>query len=159
MHPWFSLITVLSKITTENSNPLVCCPHCANRHTFIKWGSYARYLFDDEMTTIQRYRCNNDLCSRKTFSILPHAFLRIVRASLCMLMYVLNMHESGHSTAGIARHTGSTWPRIQRWIIKAASIRNWISQEYFDGAPCLSADRQWTSFIRNVSIGATKKTE
>jgi transposase-like protein len=151
MPPWFTLITVLSKITRKNSNPIICCPYCGNRHTFIKWGFYHRYLFDDSLITIQRYRCDNDLCPRKTFSVLPHPFLRIVRASLCMLMYILSLHEHGHCIVGIARQTGNTWTRIQRWIHKAVSIRDWISQEYFDAAPCLSSDSKWTGFIRDFS--------
>jgi len=46
---WDSLITVLSEITRKNCVALVCCPHCGNRHTYIKWGFYSRYLFNDEM--------------------------------------------------------------------------------------------------------------
>ena len=151
MHPWLSLITVLSEITRKNSDPVISCPHCGNRHTFIKWGFYHRYLFDEDLITIQRYRCYNDLCPRKTFSILPHAFLRIMRASLCMLMHILSFYESGHCIAGIARQTSNTWPRIQRLIKKALSIRDWIRQEYAGVSPCLSSDRQWSSFIRDFS--------
>lgn len=149
--PWNSLLTVLSEITRKNSELLVYCTHCGNRHTHIKWGSYNRYLFNDELINIQRYRCDNDLCPKKTFSILPHAFLPIVRASLCMLMYILKMYEQGNCIAGIARHTGSSWPRIQRWIAKAISIRNWLEKEYANASPCLASDSLWTSFTRNFS--------
>ena len=112
MPPWNSLITVLSKITRENYITLICCPHCGNRHAYIKWGFYKRYLFNDELMDIQRFRCDNDLCPYKTFSILPHALLPILRISLCMLRYVLEMYEQGNSIADIARHTGSNWQRI-----------------------------------------------
>jgi len=148
---WFSLISILSEITRKNSAPVICCPHCGNQFTFVKWGFYYRYLFDDELMAIQRYRCDNDLCPRKTFSVLPHAFLRIARASLCMLMYILSLYESGQSISGIARRTGNSWPRIKRWIGKASSIRDWIRQEYPAGFPCMAADRQWTGFIRDFS--------
>lgn len=151
MHPWSSLISILSEITRKNSVPVIGCPHCGNQFTYVKWGFYYRYLFDDELIAIQRYRCDNDLCPRKTFSVLPHAFLRIVRVSLCMLMYILTLHKSGLSISGIARQTGNTWPRIKRWIKKAASIRNWIRQEYPAGFPCMSANRQWAGFIRDFS--------
>ena len=102
MHrPWSSLISFLSEITRKNCDSIVCCTHCGNRHTYVKWGFYSRYLFDDELINIQRFRCDNDLCPRKTFSILPHALLPIMRASLCMLMYILKKYEQGNSIAGI----------------------------------------------------------
>ena len=149
--PWSSLISFLSEITRKNCDLIICCTHCGNRHTYVKWGFYSRYLFDDELINIQRFRCDNDLCPRKTFSILPHALLPIMRASLCMLMYILKMYEQGNSIAGIARHTGSNWTRIQRLIAKAMSIRDWIKQEYDSTSACLSASRQWTYFIRDFS--------
>jgi len=152
MHrPWSSLISFLSEITRKNCDSIICCTHCGNRHTYVKWGFYSRYLFDDELINIQRFRCDNDLCPRKTFSILPHALLPIMRASLCMLMYILKMYEQGNSIAGIARYTGSNWTRIQRLIAKAMSIRDWIKQEYDSTCACLSASRQWTYFIRDFS--------
>ena len=150
-HTWNSLITFLSDITRKNSETMVCCTRCGNCYTYIKWGFYSRYLFNDESIKIQRYRCDNDLCPQKTFSILPHAFLPIARASLCMLLYVLSMHEQGHRIADIAKHTCSKWPRIQRWIKKAILIRDWLRQEYRDIWPCFSPDTRWTSFIRDFS--------
>ncbi|MBW2655532.1 MAG: hypothetical protein JRE64_12905 [Deltaproteobacteria bacterium] len=150
-HPWSSLITILSKITRENSDSVVCCTHCGNRQTYVKWGFYRRYSFDDSFINIQRYRCDNDLCPRKTFSILPHAFLPIIRTSLCMLIYILKMYEQGDTIAGIARHTGTNWPRMQRWIAKALSIREWLQKEYDNALPCLSKNRQWASFTRGFS--------
>lgn len=122
MHPWSSLIAVLSEITRKNSDLIVCCTHCGNRHNFVKWGFYSRYLFNDELINIQRYRCDNDLCPCKTFSILPHAFLPYIRASVCMLMYILKMFKRGRTIAAIARYTGSTWQKIQRWLTKAMKV-------------------------------------
>jgi transposase-like protein len=150
-HTWNSFITSLSDITRKNSETIVCCTHCGNRYTHVKWGFYNRYLFNDELIKIQRYRCDNDLCPQKTFSILPHALLPIARASLCMLMYVLSMYERGQSIADIAKHTGSNWSGIQRWIKKATLIRNWLRQEYCDTWPCFSPDTRWSSFIRDFS--------
>jgi len=150
-HTWNSLITFLSDITRNNSETVVCCTHCGNRHNYVKWGFYSRYLFNDELIKIHRYRCDNDLCPQKTFSILPHAFLPIARASLCMLLYVLSLYERGQSIADIAKHTGSKWPRIQRWVRKAILIRDWLRQEYSETLPCFSPSTQWTVFIRNFS--------
>jgi len=149
-HPWSSLITVLSKITRESSNSVIFCRLCGNRHSYVKWGSYSRYLFNNELINIQRYRCDNDLCPRKTFSILPHAFLPIIRVSLCMLMHILEMYEEGETIASIARYTDSNWPRMQRLIFKALSIRKWIQKEYNNVFPCLSQNRRWTSFTRDL---------
>ena len=149
---WDSLITVLSEITRRNCVALVCCPHCGNRHTYIKWGFYSRYLFNDELINIQRFRCDNDLCPCKTFSILPHALLPIIRASLCMLMYGLTMYEQGETIAKIVRHTDSNWPRMQRWIKKALSIRDWFRQEYdIRSFPCLSPGKFWAPFTRDFT--------
>ncbi|MCP4720105.1 MAG: helix-turn-helix domain-containing protein [Desulfobacteraceae bacterium] len=150
-HPWSSLISVLSEITRKSSCSVVCCTHCGNRHTYVKWGFYRRYLFNDEPVNIQRYRCDNVLCPRKTFSILPHAFLPITRASLCMLMYILKMYKKGRTIAAIARHTGSKWQKIQRWVARASTIKKWFEQEYVDTSPCLGPGRQWASFTRDFS--------
>ncbi len=122
----------------------------------VKYGTYNRYSFNErEYISIQRYRCDNDLCHRKTFSILPHAFLPIVRASLCMFMYVLNIYEQGHSVAEIARLTNSNWPRIQRWITMASKMRQWFQKEYrillWSPCPCLSVHKFWMPFTRDFS--------
>ncbi len=150
-HPWSPLLTVLSKITRKNYSTLISCPYCGNQHSYVKYGFYSRYLFDDNQINIQRYRCDHDVCPRKTFSILPHAFLRINRASLCMLMHVLREYEQGNTIASIARDTGSNWTRIQRWIAKALTIRNWISREYKQAPPCMSSKKEWSCFIRDFS--------
>lgn len=152
---WNSLISVLSEITSKNCESLVFCSHCGNCHTYVKWGFYRRYLFNGELTNIQRYRCDNDKCPCRTFSILPHAFLRIIRASLCMLMHVLKMSEQGNSIANIARQTNSNWPKTQRWIAKASAIQEWLRQQSviasWEPSPCFSPDKSWTSFIRDFS--------
>lgn len=148
---WNSLISFLSKITRENSAAVIQCPHCGNRHCYTKWGYYSRYLFDDELKDIQRYRCDNDRCPRKTFSILPHAFLPVIRVSLCMLMYVLAKYEQGFCIARIARETGNSWSRVQRWIRKAISIREWLKKEYGQTIPCCYHAADWFSFTRDFS--------
>ena len=148
---WNPLIIFLSEITRKNSTPIIQCSHCGNRNCFIKWGHYSRYLFNDELVNIQRYRCDNDLCPRKTFSILPHAFLPIERASVCMLMYVLTMYEQGNSIAQIARDTANTWSRIQRWIRKACMIRDWLKNEYGQTALCFHRTANWFTFTRDFS--------
>ena len=146
---WKSLISILSDITRENFTSHVQCTHCGNGNALIKWGFYSRYLFNDELINIPRYRCDNDLCPQKTFSILPHAFLPIVRATLCMLMYVLRMYEQGNCIAQIARETGNTWPRIRRWISKGFAIRRWLKKEYDITCSCRVSN--WSSLTRDFS--------
>ncbi|MCP4021503.1 MAG: hypothetical protein GY729_06660 [Desulfobacteraceae bacterium] len=68
-----------------------------------------------------------------------------------MLVYVLKMYEQGDTIAGIARHTGCNWPRMQRWIAKALSIREWLECEYSSASPCLSQAVGWSSFTRDFS--------
>lgn len=148
---WHSLISFLSEITRENNSSIIQCSHCGNRDCFTKWGHYSRYLFNDELINIQRYRCYNDLCPRKTFSILPHPFLPIERASVCMLMYVLTMSEQGNSIAQIARNTDNTWSRIQRWLSKALSLKNWLKKECGQICSCFYRVADWFSFTRNFS--------
>ncbi len=147
--PWDLLITVLSKITRKKSDLPVCCPHCGDRQNFIKWGFYCRYCFDDQLVHVQRYRCFNTFCPYKTFSILPHAFLPIVRASLCMLTLVLSMYEQGIKLAHIARQTGSSWQRVKRWVQRALSVRDWIKREY---GLCRVMINQWSSLTRDFSF-------
>ena len=152
MHPpWLSILTTLSAITRKNYTTLIQCPHCGNKDCFVRYGFYGRYLFNDELTQIQRYRCDNDQCPQKTFSILPHAFLRIARLPLCLFMHILRLSEQGYSIAAIARYTGTNWPRIQRWIAKAEKIKKWIQTERKHSHPCLLPKDQWPIFIRDFS--------
>lgn len=152
MHPpWLFILTGLSEITSKKYASIIICPYCGNRHCFVKYGFYVRYLFNGELTKIQRYRCDNDKCPQRTFSILPHAFLRIARASLCMFMHVLKMYEQGENIAAIARYTDSNWPRIKRWIGIAQKIKNWINTERKLSDPCVSSKDDWSLFIRDFS--------
>jgi hypothetical protein len=68
-----------------------------------------------------------------------------------MLMYILKMYKQGHTIAAIARHTGSSWQKMQRWIAKASQIKKWVEQEYADRSPCLIPNRDWASFTRDFS--------
>ena len=149
--PWPSILTALSEITRKNYAERILCPHCGNKYCFVKYGFYNRYLFDDQLVKIQRYRCDNDQCPQKTFSILPHAFLRIARLPLCLFMLVLRLSKQGHNIAAIARYTDSNWPRVKRWIAKAEKIKKWIETDRKHSHPCLLPKDQWPLFIRDFS--------
>lgn len=149
---WNLLTFFLSDVTRKNVSSVIQCTCCGNDKNYVKNGNYTRYLFNDGRRKIQRYRCDNDQCPQKTFSVLPHAFLPVLRASLCMLMHILMMHEKeGRCVAEIARKTGNTWSRIKRWIQKAISIREWLSKENIDICTCLSRGDSWSSFTRKFS--------
>jgi len=68
-----------------------------------------------------------------------------------MLIYVLRMYKQGRTIAAIARHTDSSWQKMQRWITKASLIKKWLAQEYADTSPCLTPNRDWASFARDFS--------
>lgn len=152
-HTWNLLISILSENATKECKQLIRCPCCGNRERIPKYGFYSRYNFDDQtVVPIQRFRCDNTQCPRRTFSILPHPFLRILRASLCMFQFILSLLASGKSIAAIARMTGQTWPRIQRWIRRAADIRSIIqTEDAFSPMPCIRPLREWPLFVRDLS--------
>jgi len=152
-HAWKSLISILSEIATQKPAQAICCPCCGNRERTTKYGFYERYNFDEQaLVSIQRFRCDNDQCPRRTFSVLPHPFLRVLRASLCMFRFILSLWESGQSIALVARKTGQTWPRIQRWISRAEDIRSRLgSDDAFSALPCLKPIQGWTEFVRDFS--------
>ncbi len=76
-----SIVLYLIDAAKQNqTGPVVCC-WCNNQDNLIKPGKDQRYGFtSDELIDIQRYLCKHDHC-RRTFSILPHPFLRISRFS------------------------------------------------------------------------------
>lgn len=152
-HTWKSLIAVLSEIATQEYERTICCPCCGNRERTPKYGFYMRYNFDEQtLVTIQRFRCDNDQCPRITFSILPHPFMRILRASLCMFQFVLALWESRQSIASIARTTSRTWSRVQRWIRRAADIRSKLETDFsFSVHPCRRPIKEWSVFVRDFS--------
>jgi len=61
------------------------------------------------------------------------------------------MYKQGRTIAAIARHTDSTWQKIQRWLTKAMAVKKWFEQEYTGTSPCLSQNRSWSSFTRDFS--------
>lgn len=151
-HPWNSLLSFLSEITSENQDLPIICPCCGNQYLHVRYGFYHRNQFDNGTIKIQRYLCNNDQCPRKTFSVLPHAFLRIIRPSLCMLMFVLKLYEAdGNDIMSISRYTETTWSTIRSWLGKAQELREWITKEYRGKFPCLSVKTLWTAFNRDLS--------
>ena len=148
-----SIVWYLIDAAKKNqTGPLVCC-WCNNRVNIIKYGKYQRYGFtSDQLIDIQRYLCKHDQC-RRTFSMLPHPFLRITRFSLCMFNELLRLVDEQLCIARIARRFAVSWPPIPRSIKMARRIADWIRQEAktkppWSPHPCLHPCPCWSEFIR-----------
>ncbi|MEJ2222061.1 MAG: hypothetical protein P8X80_14745 [Desulfobacterales bacterium] len=147
------IVLYLVEAAKENQTGPVACHWCNNQDNIIKHGKYQRYGFtSDEIIDIQRYLCKHDHC-RRTFSILPHPFLRISRFSLCLFHELLRLVEEDLRIAEIARRFAVSWPTIPRAIKMAHRIVTWIRQESktqppWTPHPCMHPWRCWSEFIR-----------
>jgi hypothetical protein len=135
---------------------LAACPVCHSAKGHICWGHYWRYRpGTDQCEAIQRLLCKNDECPRKTFSILPHPFLRIVRFTLCSLLAILAMFEAGETVSELARQSGVARSTIRRTVAFACRLKAWMDRESqtapWAPSPCLCPKRLWPSFVRAFS--------
>ena len=151
--PLLSILLYLNQAAKQNqTGPVVCC-WCNNRINIIKYGKYQRYGFaDQELIDIQRYLCKHDQC-RRTFSILPHPFLRITRFSLCMFNALMQLLDQQHCVAQIERRFGLSRSVITLAIEKGRRIMHWLDQEIktepvWAPVPCIDPARCWSEFIR-----------
>jgi hypothetical protein len=155
--PLKEILVFLSSIAKKGQVAEILCPKCGERHRITKYGFYFRYLFTGgEMVPIQRYCCGNRECPRRTFSILPHPFLPILRISLCFLMTLLEVRErEGLTVNRLATVIGSTWSTVRRMLRTAVSVRRWFSREQevalWRPSPCLHPQIHWTAFTQAFS--------
>jgi len=108
------------------------------------------------MIPIQRYRCGNPFCDRKTFSCLPHPFLPLIRLPLCVLKTMLDMVQDLNMTiAAVARAWRMEWSRIYRTLKTAKQLFDWIKKEAdaasWGPSACLNPDQHWREFTLSVS--------
>ncbi|MFH0725010.1 MAG: hypothetical protein V2B19_01405 [Pseudomonadota bacterium] len=147
-----AMLSYLSKIAKEKQSCPVVCSWC-NGSSHIKYGTYHRYAFvSDELITIQRYYCKHDNC-RRTFSILPHPFLRITRYSICLFQIILSLCEQELPIDRIAKMHKISWGAAMRAITKAKAILAWIREEAkaepsWAPSPCRNPARHWSHFTR-----------
>ena len=132
------------------------CPECGTSHMCIKNGSYQRYLFSGEkLIRIQRYLCKNRQCPRRTFSILPHPFLRIVRLPLCLMRALLFLKKTGESLSGLSRRAGKSIGIVRRAIGFYEKLTRWLDREgricTWGPSPCLDPAAFWTVFNHDFS--------
>lgn len=148
-----TILLYLDEAAKEKETGPVACHWCNNQSNIIKYGKYQRYAFNgNEQTDIQRYLCKHDRC-RRTFSILPHPFLRISRFSLCLFNELLRLADQGMSIAKLHRYFGIPWPTVQRAIKTGRKVLSWIRQEAkadppWKPTPCMQPSRCWSLFIR-----------
>ena len=147
------MISHLIEAAKENHTGAVACCWCNNVENIIKHGTYERYAFlTQELIKIQRHLCKSDRCGR-TFSILPHPFLRITRWSLCMYQEILNLIESQISRSEVRRRLELSWPTtIARAVERARDILSWVDQEaktepIWAPSPCMHPSQCWSDFI------------
>lgn len=147
-----AMLSYLSKIAKKKKSCPLVCSWC-NGISYIKYGTYHRYAFlSDELITIQRYYCKHDNC-RRTFSILPHPFLRITRYSICLFRIIVSLCEQELPIDRIARMHKISWGAAARAIAKAKAILAWIQEEAkaepsWAPTPCGNPTRHWNHFIR-----------
>jgi transposase-like protein len=152
-HPLSAILSALASMSTEKSSSPTFCLWC-NRNRFIKHGKYYRYaLQGQERCPIQRYLCKSPGCMR-TFSILPHAFLRYLRFSLCVLCELLAELTRNTTKTQISRILGVSYTTVLRISRVAGQIFHWINHETdapWRPSPCVHGPRAWTTFIKMFS--------
>jgi transposase-like protein len=135
----------------KEAGPVVCTWCNGTSHT--KYGTYLRYApASSERIDIQRYRCKHDCC-RRTFSILPHPFLRITRYSICLFQALLTLFRQGGAVNPIAKTLGVGWATVTRALAQGELALEWIREEAkadpsWSPSPCTDPARHWTHFTR-----------
>ena len=139
----------------ENANNYhpgpVKCTWCRSEN-YIKHGTYQRYaILSEDLISIQRYYCKHDQC-RRTFSILPHPFLRISRFSICLLQILCDLCDRRVSVAHMASIFDLSCGTIVRAVAKAKEIFGWIDEEKkadvsWSPLPCMNPSTHWSPFV------------
>jgi transposase-like protein len=156
-HQMLTILWNLNEIAKKNQTGPVACHWCNNQDNIIKYGTYQRCeLSGDEQIRIQRFLCKHDRC-RRTFSILPHPFLRISRFSLCMIAAFLQLMAQKISIAKICRQLGLSRTMAYWAIENGRDILDWIDREAkteptWAPFPCIDPPGHWSEFIRMFAM-------
>jgi len=156
-HPMLHILLDLNEIAKKNQTGPIACHWCYNQNNIIKYGTYQRYGFSGgERIKIQRYLCKHDQC-RRTFSILPHPFLRITRITLCMLISLMQLLNQQYPISQIEDQLGLARSTVYWAIKKGRSILDWIDQEAktepnWAPSPCIDPPGHWSDFIRMFAM-------
>jgi transposase-like protein len=156
-HQLLNIVLNLNEIAKENQTGPLACHWCNNQDNIIKYGTYERYEFSGQgRIRIQRFLCKRDHC-RRTFSILPHPFLRFTRFSLCLLIVLLQLLDQQVPIAQICRHLAIGRTRVYWAIKKGRHILDWIEKEaktepVWAPCPCADPPAHWSDFLRMFAM-------
>lgn len=128
----------------------VFCPDC-HSHDHCKHGVYTRkgfHIRSGIVTTpiaVQRYRCCNKDCSRRTFSVLPPMVLRYCRFFWPCLLLVKHPDAKPvwEISCGVARRAAVVLAVITSWVSK-------LFREVTDGGAGTNLDRMVKIIVRKI---------
>ena len=105
-HHLMHIVLVLNEFAKKKLTGPIACHWCNNQDNIIKYGACQRYEFCGQgRIRIQRHLCKREQC-RRTFSILPHPFLRVTRSTLCLITVLLQLLDQHMSIAQSCRWLG-----------------------------------------------------
>jgi hypothetical protein len=152
---WMAMLPVLVLKAKQNFKPDLCCPLCHEHRRIVRYGRYWRYFYEShERMAVQRYACRNPACPRRTFSVLPHAYLPMLRIPLCLQLELYRRHVVDcQSINRLARALHHGWNTIRRAVDLARRLLDWcrreITAEAMDPWPCRPV--RWPAFCRAFS--------
>jgi hypothetical protein len=148
------MISLLEIDNSRKQEPSICCPHCTT-NCITHYGSYLRSRPKlSVLQRIPRFRCKSPTCPWKTFSVLPHPLLPIVRHFSETIRRCMSS-ISKQSQARYTRIFGLSRGVVKRLVILGAKFLPWFDHEKKivgwgpnpDAIPLLS----WPDFIRDFS--------
>jgi len=158
---WMSILPVCVENAKNNLPPRnnlapdIRCPQCHERWRIVRYGRYWRYRYEShERLAVARYACRNPRCPRRTFSLLPHAYLPWVRTPLCRLLALYQQHvHEGQAINHLARKLRQAWNTLRRAVNLARRILDWCGRELAaDALPIWPCHRsRWPAFCRAYS--------
>lgn len=156
-HHLLRIVLDLNEIAKKNQTGPIACHWCNNQDNIIKYGTYQRYEFSGQgRIRIQRFLCKREQCHR-TFSILPHPFLRFTRFSLCLLTVLLQLLDQQVPIAESCRRLGLSRSMAYWAMKKGRDILQWIEKEVqtepsWVPSPCIDPAGHWSDFVRMFAM-------
>jgi hypothetical protein len=148
----------------DQSSNIVVCPSCHGNQC-PKHGSYTRKGFHTLNNVIklpvhiQRYRCRNPHCKRRTFSVLPPMVLRYCRFFWPCLLSVWKALSDNRSKYHIATRI---WKVDRGVIVRLASLQSiiysWVTKLYREHTNGCCAIRSLALMVKIISF-KTGRTE
>lgn len=154
-HPLI-MYTILQTKQSHKGEQLVRCPHCA-ASLIIRYGTYQRAHPEQPIQVdIQRYLCKFPDCEWKTFSVLPHSFLPVIRHFYHTLLMCHVLHNIKKMTqAAIGRQLGLSRGIIKRLSAFSQRFFPWFDREKkiadWGPDPNMNPTRFWPDFCRDFS--------